>query len=83
MRLFNDYLTDKHFEDIDKHLPKLELITINGLNDNTINCLAKMPLLSIIVIKQRNNCDLWAQVLITDSSVINLLNNCHNIRSIH
>ncbi len=47
MRLFNDYLTDKHFEDIDKHLPQLELITINGLNDNTINCLAKMSLLSI------------------------------------
>jgi hypothetical protein len=47
LRLFNDYLTDKHFEDIDKHLPQLELITINGLNDNTINCLAKMSLLSI------------------------------------
>jgi hypothetical protein len=43
LRLFND----KHFEDIDKYLPQLELITVNGfgLNDNTINCLARMPLL--------------------------------------
>jgi hypothetical protein len=73
------YLTDEHFEDIDKYLPQLKSIRFESfsgfdLSDKTIKCFAKMPLLSSIYIEEFES--------ITDSSVINVLNNCLNVKNI-
>jgi hypothetical protein len=82
-----DYLTNEYFEDIDRYLPQLKSIRFQSfsgfdLSYKTINFFSKMPSFSSIYIEEFEYSDEEEFELITDSSVINVLNNCLKIRNI-
>jgi hypothetical protein len=79
-------MNDLFFEDIDKHLPQLKHLSItvdNKTTDKAMNVLSKLQKLQSLRIKphelERIDCML---PLITDSGLIDVINNCPQISSI-
>ncbi len=79
--LENPKLNDIFFEDIDKHLPQLKhfLITVdNKITDKTMNSLSKLLKLQSIKFEGYD----YDFPNITDSGLIDVINNCPQINSI-
>jgi hypothetical protein len=93
LKLENLLMNDIFFEDIDKHLPQLKHLDIKVDNklitDKAMNSLSKLSKLQSIKIKSQafmkryiKNDD-FILPLITDSGLINFINNCPQINSIY
>ncbi len=81
-------LNDIFFEDIDKHLPQLKHLQIevyNNITDKAMNSLSKLQKLQSIKIESNGiikNTYWFIMPFVTDSGLIDLINNCPQINSI-
>jgi hypothetical protein len=93
LKLENPLTNDIFFEDIDKHLPQLKHLDIKVDNklitDKAMNSVSKLSKLQSIKIKSQAFMKTYVKnddfilPLITDSGLINLINNCPQINSIY
>jgi hypothetical protein len=78
-------VNDIFFEDIDKHLPQLKRLDItvdNSITDKAMNSLSKLSKLQILCILSDHNHNKKNLRLVTDSGLLDVINNCPQINSI-
>jgi hypothetical protein len=86
--IISELVLNNFFEDIDKHLPQLKHLQIevyNNTTDKAINSLSKLQKLQSIKIQSNGIIEniYWdIMPFITDSGLIDLINNCLQINSI-